>query len=95
MCITAQTETPHCWHAAQLVMHLDDPRCAMIPAAAAMLPVNCCPRCNAPDGIQRLLTSMVRYYACSRCDCRWQVWRGHVAADGVEVEGADPAGVQP
>jgi hypothetical protein len=34
-----------------------------------------CPRCKAPGAIQRLLTSMVRYYLCGHCDWRWQVSR--------------------
>jgi hypothetical protein len=59
-----------------------------IPAPAPMPPLNCCPRCNAPEGIQQLLTSMVRYYACGHCDWRWQVWRGCVDPDA-EGEGAD------
>ncbi len=61
----------------------------IVSATAQMPPVNCCPRCNAPDGIQRLLTSMVRYYACSHCDCRWEVSRGRVNHDETEVERAD------
>jgi hypothetical protein len=58
-------------------------------AAEATPPANCCPRCNAPDGIQRLLTSMVRYYVCGRCDCRWQISRDLVNDDEVEVERPD------
>jgi hypothetical protein len=34
-----------------------------------------CPRCSAPCGAPNLLTSMMRYYACARCACRWQVPR--------------------
>jgi hypothetical protein len=59
---------------------------------AAMLPANGCPRCNAPDGIQRLVTSMVRYYVCGRCDCRWQVSRDLGIRDEADVEGADSVG---
>ena len=33
----------------------------------------CCPRCGASDAVLSLLTSMTRYFACRRCDCRWQV----------------------
>jgi hypothetical protein len=34
-----------------------------------------CPRCNAPDATMTLLTSMIRYFMCSRCQWRWQVSR--------------------
>jgi Zn ribbon nucleic-acid-binding protein len=61
----------------------------IIAAAGATPPVKPCPRCNTPDGIQRLLTSMVRYYACSHCDFRWQVSRDRVSHDEMEVEGAE------
>jgi Zn ribbon nucleic-acid-binding protein len=61
----------------------------IIAAAGAMRPVNTCPRCNTPDGIQRLLTSMVRYYACNHCDFRWQVSRHRVNHDEMDVERAD------
>ena len=32
-----------------------------------------CPRCQAPDAVLNLLTSMTRYFSCDRCDHRWQV----------------------
>lgn len=50
-------------------------RSMIVSAVAAMPHAEGCPRCKAPDGIQRLLTSMARYYLCGRCDCRWQVSR--------------------
>jgi hypothetical protein len=45
-----------------------------------------CPRCSTASGTLNLLTSMMRYYVCGRCQCRWQVAR-------VE-EGNSPAGSQ-
>jgi ribosomal protein S14 len=32
-----------------------------------------CPRCGSPDGVLNLLTSMIRYFTCPHCDCRWHV----------------------
>jgi hypothetical protein len=55
---------------------LGGPRHSMIIGRAeSMEPDERCPRCNAPEGSQRLLTSMARYYVCSCCECRWQVSR--------------------
>ena len=34
-----------------------------------------CPGCDEPCGTPTLLTSMVRYYACARCNRSWQVVR--------------------
>ena len=34
-----------------------------------------CPRCRATGARMTLLTSMVRYFMCDRCQCRWQVSR--------------------
>jgi formate dehydrogenase maturation protein FdhE len=34
-----------------------------------------CPRCGEPNGSLSLLTSMMRYYLCERCECRWHVSR--------------------
>jgi hypothetical protein len=34
-----------------------------------------CPACDAPAGTPTLLTSMVRYYQCSRCARSWNVLR--------------------
>jgi len=32
-----------------------------------------CPKCEASDPVLTLLTSMTRYFACSRCQHRWEV----------------------
>ena len=32
----------------------------------------CCPRCSAANPRPTLLTSMAQYYACHRCEHRWQ-----------------------
>jgi hypothetical protein len=34
-----------------------------------------CPRCETPDPQLKLLTSMTRYFACTRCEHRWDVSR--------------------
>jgi formate dehydrogenase maturation protein FdhE len=34
-----------------------------------------CPRCGATGATMTLLTAMVRYFMCDRCQCRWQVSR--------------------
>jgi hypothetical protein len=49
-----------------------------VSAVTAMPYAEGCPRCKAPGAIQRLLTSMVRYYRCGHCDWRWQVSRDPV-----------------
>lgn len=48
-----------------------------------------CPRCGASDGTLSLLTSMHRYFACRRCNCRWQE---HVGphTETVVTPAADP-----
>jgi hypothetical protein len=42
-------------------------------ALALELDPACCPRCGAADAVLNLLTSMTRYFACPRCNCRWEV----------------------
>ena len=42
-----------------------------------------CPHCHEPYGTLTLLTSMVRYYRCARCNRSWQCIRGgDVLSDG-------------
>ena len=33
----------------------------------------CCPQCGASDAVLSLLTSMTSYFACRRCNRRWEV----------------------
>jgi len=52
------------------------PAATLLDAAPATLDAACCPRCGASDALLSLLTSMTRYFACRRCDCRWEVLAG-------------------
>lgn len=46
-----------------------------------------CPRCEASDPVLTLLTSMTRYFACGRCQHRWEV-AAVAAADRNETRDA-------
>lgn len=44
---------------------------APFPSARLVDTSRSCPRCAAPSPPLALLTSMMRYYACAHCTCRW------------------------
>ena len=46
----------------------------------------CCPRCSASDPRATLLTSMARYFACRRCEHRWQTAVKSKRSDDAEQE---------
>jgi hypothetical protein len=52
---------------------LDLSVCAMAGADALPSPTGACPQCGASDATLSLLTSMHRYFACRRCNHRWQI----------------------